>query len=297
MSMHFSASRIALLLFLVLTPTLLPASPTTLTYQGQLQEAGTPHDGIVDLTFRLYDAESEGNKIGPTIERTDVNVDDGLFQVELDFGAVYGGPRWLEIEVDGSQLLPRQRLTHVPAAIRSGTTQGFAPGEPCDTYEDCASRACSNGVCQAPTCSDGWRNGEETGVDCGGPDCSPCVANKGCEGDGDCQSGVCRSRTCQAATCSDGATNGQETAADCGGPDCVPCDTGRSCLAGSDCESGVCQNGTCAAPGCIDGVQNGTESDVDCGGLVCSRCAAGEACNVDTDCESDSCLSGSCASP
>lgn len=294
--MHCSASRILLLLFLILTPALLPASPTALTYQGQLQDAGTPHDGIVDLTFRLYDAETGGDQVGPAVERKDVNVDDGLFQVELDFGAVYGGPRWLEIEVDGSQVLPRQRLTHVPTAIRGGTTQGFAPGEPCNTDEDCASGVCSSGVCQAPTCSDGWRNGGETGIDCGGPDCAPCSAGRGCTGDGDCQSGVCRSRTCQAPTCSDGAVNGQETAADCGGPDCVPCDAGRNCLAGSDCTSGVCAQGTCRAPVCNDGVQNGTETDVDCGGLACSRCTAGKSCNLDIDCESgSSCDSGTCS--
>ena len=26
-----------------------------------------------------------------------------------------------------------------------------------------------------PTCDDGIQNGEETGIDCGGPDCAPCV--------------------------------------------------------------------------------------------------------------------------
>ncbi|NNK82964.1 MAG: T9SS type A sorting domain-containing protein [Flavobacteriaceae bacterium] len=28
-----------------------------------------------------------------------------------------------------------------------------------------------------PTCSDGAQNGQETGVDCGGPDCDPCIAD------------------------------------------------------------------------------------------------------------------------
>ena len=51
-----------------------------------------------------------------------------------------------------------------------------------------------------PTCDDGVQNGDETGVDCGGPDCPPCVA-----------------------TCDDGIQNGDETGVDCGGPDCPPC--------------------------------------------------------------------------
>ena len=53
-----------------------------------------------------------------------------------------------------------------------------------------------------PTCTDGVQNGEETGVDCGGPDCPPCP------------------------TCTDGVQNGEETGVDCGGPDCPPCSGG-----------------------------------------------------------------------
>ncbi|MEM9850187.1 MAG: T9SS type A sorting domain-containing protein, partial [Bacteroidota bacterium] len=52
-----------------------------------------------------------------------------------------------------------------------------------------------------PTCDDGIQNGLETGVDCGGPDCPPCME----------------------PTCDDGIQNGLETGVDCGGPDCPPC--------------------------------------------------------------------------
>lgn len=36
------------------------------------------------------------------------------------------------------------------------------------------SNGCGNGGGGGPTCSDGVQNGQETGVDCGGPDCEPC---------------------------------------------------------------------------------------------------------------------------
>jgi hypothetical protein len=49
-----------------------------------------------------------------------------------------------------------------------------------------------------PTCEDGIQNGNETGVDCGGPDCPACP------------------------TCFDGIQNGDETGVDCGGS-CQPC--------------------------------------------------------------------------
>ena len=35
-------------------------------------------------------------------------------------------------------------------------------------------------ICVDPTCDDGMRNGSETGIDCGGPDCIPCVVNPAC---------------------------------------------------------------------------------------------------------------------
>lgn len=54
---------------------------------------------------------------------------------------------------------------------------------------------------KAPTCTDGLKNGTETGIDCGGSKCEPCVS------------------------CYDGIKNGAETGIDCGGLDCVPCAT------------------------------------------------------------------------
>ncbi len=47
-----------------------------------------------------------------------VTVTDGLFVVELDFGAVFDGTElWLEIEVGGSTLGSRQNLTPTPFAL------------------------------------------------------------------------------------------------------------------------------------------------------------------------------------
>ncbi|RSK41425.1 T9SS type A sorting domain-containing protein [Mangrovimonas spongiae] len=51
-----------------------------------------------------------------------------------------------------------------------------------------------------PTCDDGVQNGDETGVDCGGPDCAPCPES-----------------------CDDGILNNGEEQVDCGGPNCEPC--------------------------------------------------------------------------
>ena len=59
--------------------------------------------------------------------------------------------------------------------------------------------SCTDDAKDTSSCFNGVKDGTETGVDCGGPDCVPCP------------------------TCDDGIQNGSETGVDCGGPDCAPC--------------------------------------------------------------------------
>jgi hypothetical protein len=52
----------------------------------------------------------------------------------------------------------------------------------------CASgQVCSQGSCVAASCGDGRQDGNETGVDCGGPDCPRCEMGGGCLTDCDCE--------------------------------------------------------------------------------------------------------------
>jgi len=81
-------------------------------------------------------------------------------------------------------------------------------------------------VCQAPTHTDGIKNDDETGVDCGYP-AGPtyaCADGEGCKDASDCKSAVCYSGICLAPTCKDAVKNGSETRPDCGG-ECPPCPT------------------------------------------------------------------------
>lgn len=99
------------------------------------------------------------------------------------------------------------------------------------------------------TCSDGIKNGTETGIDCGGISCPPCP------------------------TCTDGLKNGNETGVDCGGSGCPSCPT---CTDGikNGTETGIdCGGSGCpACPTCTDGIKNGTETGIDCGGTTCKPC-------------------------
>ncbi len=153
-----------------------------------------------------------------------------------------------------------------------------------------------NGVPTAcPSCTDGRRNGDETDVDCGGPECGDCAVGKGCTTGSDCVTGVCSQGVCLAASCADGVRNGNETDTDCGGS-CQDCADGQACAVDGDCTSGVCDGGTCAAPACDDDVRNGGETDLDCGG-PCPGCPVGGRCNGGADCASGVCVPGFCAPP
>jgi hypothetical protein len=96
---------------------------TAFTYQGTLTDGADPANGLYDLTFSLHDSLDEGSQVGPTISRS-IRIDDGLFSVELDFGAVFDGTAlWLEVGVRESgsgdaysTLHPRQPLTAAPFA-------------------------------------------------------------------------------------------------------------------------------------------------------------------------------------
>jgi hypothetical protein len=102
-------------------------SSTAFTYQGYLQDNNNPANGTYDLKFTLYDAATEGNAIGNPVFIEDLQIQNGLFTVEVDFGTApfaQGQRRWIEIAVrpgdstdDHTTLDPRIELTPVPYAL------------------------------------------------------------------------------------------------------------------------------------------------------------------------------------
>ncbi len=102
---------------------------TALSYQGRLDAGGQAFDGSVDMVFELFDAEAGGTAVGSPIAINGVAVQQGLFQVELDFGAqAWEMGRWLQITVEGQPLTPRQKVTGAPLAWRAETVVEEAVG-------------------------------------------------------------------------------------------------------------------------------------------------------------------------
>jgi hypothetical protein len=98
---------------------------TTFTFQGHLEDGGSPLTDTCDFQFQLYDDAAAGSQVGATLTENGVAVSDGKFTVLLDFGssAFYGDARFLQIAVRCSgdagfvDLSGRVALTATPHAI------------------------------------------------------------------------------------------------------------------------------------------------------------------------------------
>jgi hypothetical protein len=155
--------------------------------------------------------------------------------------------------------------------VASGVCNGTGTCVECNDPKNCTSGVCTANQCAAPTCTDGVKNGNETGIDCGGGTCPPCMDGMPCSMGTDCTGGACDSLVC-----------------------CTP----TSCMAlGLTC--GMVSNGCGGMLSCNDGVLDGDETGIDCGGPVadagvpaCPRCGLGYSCHADSDCESTFCIIG-----
>ena len=111
------------------------AQGTAFTYQGRLNDGGSPANGNYDLSFTLNNAIVSGTVIAGPITNAAVAVTNGLFTTTIDFGSgvFIGNPLWLEIGVrtNGNTnaftiLSPRQPLTPVPYAIFANTASNLS---------------------------------------------------------------------------------------------------------------------------------------------------------------------------
>ncbi len=209
-----------------------------------------------------------------------------------------------------------------------GVCDGTGDCVECLVGSDCApGEACKNGLCVAPTCMDGAKNGSETDVDCGGAACDPCGAGGDCVLDGDCVSLVCNGGTCTPPACGDGVKQAGEACDDGNTLNCDGCrgncsGTETGCGDGYVCGAEQCDDGNvlsgdgctaqCTAEGCGDGVVQAGETcddgNTNSGDGCSAQCKtegcgdgvvqAGEACDdgnvVGNDCCSANCQVVSC---
>ncbi len=98
--------------------------PEVIHYQGKLMDGSNLFNGVVDMVFRLHENPVGGSH--PLCESThSVAVVDGYYTAaigdnitfgSLDNALLHGGEVWLEVEIDGQVIEPRERLVAVPYA-------------------------------------------------------------------------------------------------------------------------------------------------------------------------------------
>ena len=112
---------------LILAPCALQAQGTAFSYQGRLNSGGQPANGGFDMAFALYNAATNGTRIGAAVTNLATGVTNGLFTVTLDFSSapLNGQPLWIQIAVSPAgansftTLSPLQPLTSIPYAVQS----------------------------------------------------------------------------------------------------------------------------------------------------------------------------------
>lgn len=117
----------------LVTVTAAATVPSSVSYQGVLEEAGVPMDGPVEATFAIYAVEEGG---APLWSETwgALPIADGRFNVMLGASVPFtpsaftGGARWLEITVDGATLAPRRPFTSVPYAMHAAVADSITGG-------------------------------------------------------------------------------------------------------------------------------------------------------------------------
>jgi hypothetical protein len=123
------ANWVVVAILVMSAATVIMGQTSTFTYQGRFTDSGTPANGTYDMQFKLFDGSS--NQVGSTITNGAVTVANGVFAVQLDFGAAAfsGADRFIEIGVRAAGsgeaytvLSPRQQLTSAVYAIRAGST-------------------------------------------------------------------------------------------------------------------------------------------------------------------------------
>jgi hypothetical protein len=152
-----------------------------------------------------------------------------------------------------------------------------AVGQGCLSGADCANPmmlqgvdgfCASNATCSSSSCTTGLKDGDETGVDCGGSCTTRCAVGQGCNANADCASNICNTTTrlCVASLCQNGVRDQDETDIDCGGNACPnSCAVGQACTKGYHCGSQYCGTTNLCVPRvprtCFEHYQQGARTN------------------------------------
>ncbi len=101
-------------------PTLCAEVPVKFTYQGNLRQNGFLVNGQRSMVFRIYASSTSPTELWAS-PVYDVSLSTGVFRVTLEpsISDWQAGDLWLELEIEGNRMSPREELTSSPYAINS----------------------------------------------------------------------------------------------------------------------------------------------------------------------------------
>ena len=102
------------------------AVPTSMNYQGMLTDSdGNALTGTYNMTFYLFTTPSDGSAIWSE-NHPSVQVTDGIYNVQLGGltpSLFENDELYLEVDVEGETLVPRQQLTSTAFSMRAATAE------------------------------------------------------------------------------------------------------------------------------------------------------------------------------
>ena len=125
--------------------------PHLIRYQGTVTDkTGVPLEGPYTPTFRIYDAETAGNKLWEEVQ-PDVPIAKGVFSVFLGgitpLDLAFDKDLWLSIQVaTDPEMTPRIRLSSVPTAYRAEKAEALANPITTSTINDDSNRLVPSGA-------------------------------------------------------------------------------------------------------------------------------------------------------
>lgn len=266
--------------------------PSLVNYQGRLLDnAGDPvPDSTYSVTFRIYDDEVVGAAVWT--ETQNVTVSGGLFHVLLGSlnpisDTVFRDDRWLAVEVDNQEILPRTRIASVPNALQSGTVFFAATDTPLPCDASTRGLLYFDGSQNEPCYCDGvnWRQLDNGGlcgpalcIDQDGDGYDPCNPGDPDDTDGlpaDCDDSQPSVNPGAAEVCNDGLDNDCNGFIDCDDIACGCTDLDGDgygvgpCCASGDCDDTDPSINPGASEICADGIDNDCDGFVDCDDFEC----------------------------
>ena len=124
---HKSIACLCVVLLLLGLTSSIAEVPALIHYQGRVLDDGCPLNGSNSLVLRLYNSSSAGSLL--YADSNNVVLADGVYSTMLGDDTIFGSLTdamtntavYLEVDINGAILSPRERLVSVPYALMAGS--------------------------------------------------------------------------------------------------------------------------------------------------------------------------------